>query len=62
MFTVGNNIHSDCNVFNNLPLYEIILILLLFRYECMVVALMGILDGVHLLHTYPYMSALVLSL
>ena len=59
MFDVGNNIiHSDCNVFNILLLCEIVLILLLFNYECIILALTSILDGIHLLHTYLYVFIL----
>ena len=62
MFDVGKNIHCLCNVFNNVLLYEIILILLLFNYGCIILALTSILDDVHLLHTYPCTYVLILNL
>ena len=51
---VGNNIHSDCNVFNIVLLYEMVLIMLLFNYECIILVLTSILDDIHLLHTSVY--------
>ena len=54
MFDIGNNIHPDCNVFNILLLCEIVLILLLFNYKFIILALTSSLDDIYLLRIYIY--------